>query len=50
MQDFLTYFSEKDYVANDHQVGEMLAKLITNPKTWREASHRPISQTCTSCQ
>lgn len=50
MQDFLTYFSKKDYVANDHQVGEMLQKLITNPKTWREASHRPMSQTCTSCQ
>lgn len=50
MQDFLAYFSEKDYVANDHKVGEMLTQLITNPETWREACHRPISQTCTSYQ
>lgn len=50
MQDFLAYFSEKDYVANDHKVGEMLTQLITNPETWRETCHRPISQTCTSYQ
>ena len=50
MQDFLSYFSPKDYVDNDHKVGEMLKQIITNQKTWREASHRSISQTCTSCQ
>lgn len=50
MQDFLACFSDKDYVANDHKVGQMLTHFIKDKRTWREACHRSSSQTCTSCQ
>jgi len=50
MQDFVQLFSRKDYVTNDHKVGDMLHHLITNQKEWRDICHRSFSQSCTSCQ
>ena len=36
MQEFLKRFDKHDYVHNDHQVGQMLKRLIERERDWRQ--------------
>lgn len=47
---FLNLFSDKDYVNNDHIIGQMLKRFITNKQQWEHICQQSYSQTCTSCQ
>ena len=50
LQEFLSYFSKKDYVDNDHKVGQMLKRVITNEKQWKRVCNCSHKQRCISRQ
>jgi len=41
MDYFLDRFKKKDYVNNDHKVGQMLKRLIVNDVTWPKICETP---------
>ena len=46
LQDFLSRFSDTDFVHNDHQVGQLLKRLITNQDVWDAICRWPCRQRC----
>ena len=46
LQEFLNYFSDHDYVSNDHKAAERVKQLICNGLGWRKVCQTPYHQRC----
>ena len=50
MSDFLNRFKKRDFVANDHKVGEWLKSMIVDELAWQKICKTPCHQgMCGSC-